>query len=130
MSMTIKKAQFGRLVVVGLAVLATLVTAGEASSGTRAGGQLYAKVGRAGRVSVRDAAGRRVSTVPAGSYVLTIRDASKHQNFHLVGSRPTVDKRTGIRFVGTVRWTLTLPAGSYRAFSDRAPSGVAKFRVD
>jgi hypothetical protein len=130
MSLTVKKKSIRSFVVVCLAVGAVLVAAGEARSGVAAGSHLYGKVTRAGRVSVRDAAGRRVTTIPAGSYVLTVRDMSKHQNFHLVAAKLSIDKRTGIRFVGAVRWTLTLGAGTYRAYSDRAPSGLAMFRVD
>jgi hypothetical protein len=123
-----KTTKIRRLAVVGLTVLAVLIAAGEARSGSTVIGRLYAKVGPVGRVSIRDAAGRRVTAIPAGSYVLTVRDTSKHQNFHLVG--PTISKQTGIKFVGTVRWTLKLRAGIYRAHSDRAPSGLASFQVN
>lgn len=113
-----------------LTLVVVLLNSGEARSGISAGAHLYAKVTRAGRVSVRDAAGRLVKTIPAGSYAVRVRDTSKHQNFHLVGSKSTIDKRTGIRFVGTVWWTLTFLAGTYRAYSDRRPSGLVSFRVD
>jgi len=124
------KVQVGRFGLVALSVVAVLMAAGEARSGNKAGGHLFASVTRAGHVSLRDDAGRRVTTIPAGSFVLTVRDRSKRQNFHLVGPTPTTGKRTGIRFVGTVRWALTFPTGTYRYYSDRAPSGLASFRVE
>jgi hypothetical protein len=113
-----------------LTLVLVLLNSGEARSGISVGARLYAKVTRAGGVSVRDAAGRLVRTIPAGSYAVRVRDMSKHQNLHLVGSTSTIDKRTGIRFAGTVWWTLTFQAGTYRAYSDRRPSGLASFRVD
>jgi hypothetical protein len=57
------------------------------------------------------------AAVPAGRYAITIRDRSRRDNFHLRGR--AVDRRTGIRARGTVRWRVTLTAGSYRYGSDR-----------
>ncbi len=51
-----------------------------------------------------------------GKYVITVRDASATDNVHLRG--PGVDRRTGIAFRGTAKWTLTLKTGRYRAWSD------------
>jgi hypothetical protein len=124
------RAQVGRVGLVGLAAVFVLVGAGQARSSNEAGGHLFASVTRAGRVSLSDDAGRRVTRTPAGSYVIAVRDRSKGQNFHLVGPSSTPSKRTGIRFVGTVRWALTLTAGTYRYYSDREPMRVLSFRVD
>jgi plastocyanin len=52
----------------------------------------------------------------AGAYALTVRDLSKTDNVHLSG--PGVNKRTGVAFRGTVRWSVTLSPGRYRVFSD------------
>ena len=52
----------------------------------------------------------------AGKTVITIRDRTKKDNFHLVG--PGVNKKTGVAFTGTVKWTVTLKAGSYTFRSD------------
>jgi hypothetical protein len=51
-----------------------------------------------------------------GKYVITVRDQSAADNLHLKGSG--VDRKTGVAFKGTVKWTLTLKAGTYRAWSD------------
>lgn len=124
------KAQVGRLGLVALAVAAVLAAAGQARPANEVAGHLLASVSGAGRVSLRDDAGRRVTAIPAGSYAISVRDLSKRQNFHLVGPTPTTGKRTGVRFVGTVRWALTLPTGTYRYYSDREPAGLRSFRVD
>jgi plastocyanin len=62
----------------------------------------------------------------AGKAVLTIRDRSKKDNLHLTG--PGVNKKTGVAFTGTVKWTVTLKAGTYTFRSDahKALKGTLK----
>jgi plastocyanin len=62
----------------------------------------------------------------AGKTIVTIRDLTKKDNFHLRG--PSVNKKTGLAFTGTVKWTLTLKAGTYTFRSDahRALKGTLK----
>jgi hypothetical protein len=62
-----------------------------------------------------------------GKAVVTVRDSSKSDNFHLIG--PGVNKATGVGFRGTVRWTVTLKAGNYTFRSDRRKSLRGSFRV-
>src|SRR5262245_26268171 len=119
--------RFG-MVVIGSALL-VLVASGQASSANTANARLFGKVTQTGRVSLLDAAGRSITTIPAGSYVITLQDKSKLQNFQVVGPSPATRKTTGIRFVGTVRWTLTLPAGTYRYYSNGSPTSTISFRV-
>ncbi len=52
----------------------------------------------------------------AGRYAIAVRDLSAHDNLHLTGRG--VNKRTGVAFKGSVRWTVTLRAGAYRVSSD------------
>ncbi len=51
-----------------------------------------------------------------GKYAITVRDLSAADNLHLKG--PGVDRKTGIAFRGTVKWTVSLKAGTYRVSSD------------
>ena len=63
--------------------------------------------------------GRTISfprSLAAGKYPITVRDASAADNLHLKG--PGVHRKTGIAFRGTVKWTLSLKAGTYRVGSD------------
>ena len=60
--------------------------------------------------------GRRVSTLAAGAYVVTVRDRSRRHNFHLVG--PGVNRKTPVARVGTFAWSVTLRAGTFRFLSD------------
>ena len=51
-----------------------------------------------------------------GKYAITVRDLSTTDNLHLKG--PGVDRKTGIAFRGTVKWTVSLKSGTYRVSSD------------
>ena len=57
-----------------------------------------------------------VRSAKAGKAVLTIRDRSATDNFHLIG--PGVNKKTAVRSKATVTWAVTLRAGAYRYSSD------------
>ena len=79
--------------------------------------RLVATVGPRFLISLRTASGARVRALPAGRYTIVVRDRSRRHNFHLVGRG--VNRRTGVRFTGTVRWTVTLAHGArYRFFCD------------
>jgi plastocyanin len=76
-------------------------------------------IGRSGRhnafvITLKFAGGQKVKTIPAGTYTFVIHDYSRIHNFAL-GSQ-SENKRlftTGIRWIGTKRYTLTLTAGNY-----------------
>ncbi len=52
----------------------------------------------------------------AGKITLVVSDKASSHDFHLVG--PGVDVKTGVSFVGTKRFTVTLKKGTYRFFCD------------
>jgi plastocyanin len=81
--------------------------------------KLAGTVGPGAKISLARAA-------KAGKTVITIRDRTKKDNFHLLG--PGVNKKTGVAFTGTVKWTVTLKPGTYRFRSDahRALKGTLK----
>jgi plastocyanin len=63
--------------------------------------------------------GRQIAfarTTNAGKTIITVRDKTNKDNFHLSG--PGVNKKTGIAFKGAVKWTVTLKAGTYTVKSD------------
>lgn len=112
------------------AILGLLACAPAGYATPAAGGRLFAAVSRTGHVSLRNRAGAVVRKVRAGSYVVVVHDRSKRQNFHLVGSASNmIDKKTGIRFVGTARWTLSFQPGVYNYHSDRSPTMHSVLRV-
>jgi hypothetical protein len=77
---------------------------------------LTASVGPARTLKLTSASGARVKSVTARVLRITVRDRSRVDNFHLRG--PKVDKRTGVRFKGTVRWTVEVSTGRYTYESD------------
>lgn len=90
--------------------------------------RLIASVGPGTAISLRKASGGVVRTLNAGRYSIAVRDRSRTQNFHLRG--PGVNRKTGIPFVGTVTWNLTLGKGRYTFASDAAPTMRGAFRVN
>jgi plastocyanin len=77
---------------------------------------LTATVGPSATISLRTASGRRVTRLRRGRYRIRVRDRSAMHNFHLIG--PGLNRKTAVRFRGTVTWTVTLRRGSYRFICD------------
>jgi plastocyanin len=61
-------------------------------------------------------AGKKVKTLKAGKYTITIRDKSNIHNFHLKG--PGLNKLTSVGYVGSKTWTVTLKKGTYKYVCD------------
>jgi hypothetical protein len=79
-------------------------------------------------ISLKTRAGARAANLAAGKYVIVVNDRSRSNNFHLSGKG--VNRRTGVRFVGTKEWTITLAPGSlYTYRSDSRPSLRRTFRT-
>jgi plastocyanin len=100
-----------RLAVVAIAAAASLVVAGPAAAATK----LVATVGPAFNISLT-MGGKKVTTLKAGAYTITVRDRSNVHNFHLKG--PGQNKLTTIAFVGTKTWNVTLRKGKYTFVCD------------
>lgn len=100
-----------RLAVVAIAVAASLVVAGPAAAATK----LVATVGPAFNISLTKA-GKKVISLKAGAYTITVRDKSNFHNFHLKG--PGQNKLTTVAFVGTKTWNVTLKKGKYTFVCD------------
>ena len=96
-----------RLVVTAAFAVAALVTAAPATAATK----LNATVGPGFTITLKTATGKRVTTLKAGMYTITVRDRSNIHNFFLRGRGVTKD--SGIGFVGTRTWTVRLRAGKY-----------------
>jgi hypothetical protein len=97
------------------------------SGGGTEPGELEARVGPGSTITVKRR-GTRVRSVAPGRYRVEVRDRTRRDNLHLSG--PGVNRRTGVGFVGTIRWTLRLRAGSkYRYRSDPHPRLRGSFRT-
>lgn len=89
--------------------------------GDTVGTCVYGSVSRQGAVSLTTGKGAPVVTLVAGRvYSIIVRDPSPKENFHLTGT--SLSRMTTARFVGTVRWKVTLRSGSYRYRSDAQPA--------
>jgi plastocyanin len=79
-------------------------------------------------ISLRTAAGARVTTLRRGTYTIVVRDRSRAHNFHLLG--PRMNRRTTVAARGTFTWRVTLRAGRYRFVCDpHATAMRGSFRV-
>ena len=92
--------------------LAAAVALGAWSTASAATSKLRGAVGPGETISLKTAAGKRVSIVSRGTYAITVSDRSDEHNFFLSG--PGVRKQlTGIGFIGTKTVTVTLRTGKY-----------------
>jgi plastocyanin len=78
----------------------------------KAATKLVASVGPGQTISLRRPSGALVRSLPSGRYAIAVHDRAAFHDFHLTG--PGVNKKTGVPFVGTVTWLVTLKKGAYR----------------
>jgi plastocyanin len=98
-------------VAAGAALLALVVGAAPATAATK----LVGTVGPSFTITLKKG-GKKVTTLKAGTYTLTVQDKSDFHNFHLMG--PGVNKKTTVAQVKTVIWTIKLKKGTYRYVCD------------
>lgn len=96
-----------RLTLVASAAVLALVAAGPATAATK----LVATVGPGATITLKKA-GKKVTSLPAGAYTITVQDKSGFHNFSLSG--PRVKKSTTVSFIGVRTWNVTLRKGTYR----------------
>jgi len=101
------------LVALPIALVAgSLLFAGSASAVTTLSGS----VGPGFTISLKKGS-KKVSSLKAGRYRITVRDKSDFHNFHLTG--PGVNRRiTTVDFTGTKSRTFRLKKGTYRYVCD------------
>lgn len=96
-----------RLTLGTAAAMLVLVAAGPAAAATK----LIATVGPGATITLKKA-GKKVTSLPRGTYTITVQDKSGFHNFSLSG--PGVKRSTTVGFVGMKTWTVTLRKGPYR----------------
>jgi plastocyanin len=89
--------------------------------------KLVGQVGPTRVIAVKTTSGARVKRLVAGKYRLTVKDLTRTDNFHLTA--PGINKKTGVKFRGTVAWTLTFRAGTAKYRSDAHPRLRGSFTV-
>jgi hypothetical protein len=89
---------------------------------------LSGKVGPGKTISLKTASGAAVKKLAAGRYRLSVKDLTRADNFHLIGAG--ANKKTGVKFRGTVTWTVVLRAGkTYTVRSDSTKKLLRTFKV-
>jgi plastocyanin len=95
-----------RLTLAASSAMLALVAAAPATAATK----LVATVGPGFTITLKKA-GKKVTTLPAGAYTITVQDKSNFHNFSLAG--PGIKKSTTVAFVGTKTWNVTLRKGRF-----------------
>jgi plastocyanin len=95
-----------RLTLAASSAILALVAAAPATAATK----LVATVGPGFTITLKKA-GKKVTTLPAGAYTITVQDKSNFHNFSLSG--PGIKKSTTVAFVGTKTWNVTLRKGKF-----------------
>jgi plastocyanin len=105
--------RFRYAVAAGAALLALVVGAAPATAATPT--KLVGTVGPSFTITLKKG-GKKVTTLKAGRYTISVQDKSDFHNFHLTG--PGVNKKTTVSEVKTKTWTVTLKKGTYRYVCD------------
>lgn len=114
------------LLLAGLAATLVFAASGSAKERFDLKGEVYGN--SAFKIELENAAGKRVTTLKAGTYVIKVEDRASVHDFHLRG--PGVDKSTSIGGVGERLWTVKLSPGRYTFVCDpHAGQMHGSFRV-
>jgi hypothetical protein len=104
----------------GRSILASLVIAAAlAAPQVAAARPFQGSVGPGTTISLKRADGTNLKHSSPGKHRFAISDRGSFHNFHLFG--PGVGKKTGIDFIGSRTWRLTLHVGTYKFRCDAHP---------
>ena len=91
--------------------------------------KLRGTIGPGFTISLKNAQGKKVTTVKHGKYTFIVGDKSSIHNFTLNGPGAKNKTITGTSFVGTKTVTLTLKTGKYRFYCTVHPTITGTFKV-
>lgn len=121
-----------RFRLVALVSAAALVAVGIATgttATTTAVPKLRGTIGPGYTISLKNAKGKKVTTLKHGKYTFVVSDKSSIHNFTLNGPGAKNKAITGTSFVGTKTVTLTLKTGKYRFYCTVHPTVTGTFKV-
>ena len=98
-----------------LTAVTALLTASFALAAPSVTGTLVATDGPGFTITLTKS-GKKVTTLPTGTYTVKVQDKSNIHNFHLTG--PGINKTTSVGAVGSFTWKVTLKKGTYRYVCD------------
>jgi hypothetical protein len=100
-----------------LALVIGVVSLGLLAAAPAQAARYYGTVGPGAMITLKNAAGAKVTRIRAGTHTFVIRDRSSSHNFHLV--KPGIDRRTGVSFRGNRTWSVRIARGvAYRYVCD------------
>jgi len=113
-----------------LVAAAALVSVGVAATVTAVSlPKLHGVIGPGYSISLKNAHGKRVTTLKHGKYTLVVQDKANIHNFTLNGPGIKNKMITGTTFVGTKTVTVTLKAGKYKYYCTVHPFVTGSFSV-
>ena len=89
--------------------------------------KLNARVGPGKKIALTTTSGAKVKRLTAGTYRITVRDATRADNFHLIGRG--VNKKTSVKGKSTTTWSVRFQSGTVRYRSDATKKLAASFKV-
>ncbi len=92
-------------------VAAALLVAPTAALSRATATTVYGTGGPGYTITLKNAAGKKVTRLTHGTVVFKIRDRSSDHDFHLHGKG--IDKSTEVALKGSYTWKLTLKVGTY-----------------
>ena len=101
-------------------VLSLVIAGALAVPAVAAARPFYGTVGPGTTIKLKRANGTTVNHASPGARKFVISDKSSGHNFHLFG--PGVGKKTGISFIGSRTWKVTLSVGTYKFRCDAHPT--------
>ena len=106
------------IVAAAIAALLAAPLAAAAPSAPAAPTKLVASVGPGFTITLTKG-GKKVTSLKAGAYSITVNDKSTFHNFHLTGPG-AVNKKTSVSFKGTLSkpWLVKFRKGTYRYVCD------------
>jgi hypothetical protein len=99
--------------------LSLVLTAALAAPVVAAARPFKGTVGPGSTISLKRPDGSKLRHASPGQRRFAISDQSSSHNFHLFG--PGVGKKTGIPFIGSRTWRVTLHVGTYKFRCDAHP---------
>ena len=121
-----RRATAGLGLVAAAAIAAAAVPSGQAKERFDLKGQVYGDA--AFKIEMKNAAGRKLTSIKAGTYRIKIEDKATIHNFRLTG--PGVNRATSTPRLAETVWTVRLKPGRYVFVCDPHASVMrGSFRV-